>query len=53
MKTLREDPSVRVRDKQAIWKLLSKISRTAPACITCVCERVYEMATENQNKRVY
>ena len=31
METLREDPTVRVRDKQAVWKLLSEISRTAPA----------------------
>jgi len=27
---LREDLTVRVRDKQAAWKLLSEISRTAP-----------------------
>ena len=31
LETLREDPTVRIRDKQAVWKLLSKISRTAPA----------------------
>jgi len=31
LETLREDPTVRIRDKQAAWKLLSKISRTAPA----------------------
>ena len=31
LETLREDPTVRVRNKQAVWKLLSKISRTAPA----------------------
>ena len=30
MKTVREDPTVRVRDKQAVWKLLSEISRTTP-----------------------
>jgi len=30
LETLREDPTVRIRDKQASWKLLSKISRTAP-----------------------
>ena len=30
LETLREDPTVRIRDKQAAWKLLSKISRTAP-----------------------
>ena len=30
LETLREDPTVRVRNKQAVWKLLSKISRTAP-----------------------
>ena len=31
--TLRKDPTIRVCDKQAAWKLLSEISRTAP----CVC----------------
>ena len=30
LETLREDPTVRIRDKQAAWKLLSKISRTVP-----------------------
>ena len=35
LETLHEDPTVRIRDKQAAWKLLSKISRTAPGC-TCV-----------------
>ena len=30
LETLREDLTVRVRDKQAAWKLLSEISRTAP-----------------------
>jgi len=30
LETLHEDPTVRIRDKQAAWKLLSKISRTAP-----------------------
>jgi len=30
LETLREDPTVRIRDKRAAWKLLSKISRTAP-----------------------
>ena len=30
LETLREDPTVRVRDKQAVWNLLSEISRTAP-----------------------
>ena len=30
LETLREDPTVRIRDKQAAWKLLSEISRTAP-----------------------
>ena len=30
MKTVCEDPTVRVRDKQAVWKLLSEISRTTP-----------------------
>ena len=32
LETQREDPTARVRDKQAVWKLLSKISRTAPVC---------------------
>ena len=32
LETLREDPTVRVHDKQAVWKLLSKISRTTPVC---------------------
>jgi len=36
LETLREDPTVHVRDKQADWKLLSEISRTAP-----VCERAF------------
>jgi len=31
METLCEDPTVRVPNKQAVWKLLSEISRTAPA----------------------
>ena len=31
LETLREDPTVRIRDNQAAWKLLSKISRIAPA----------------------
>ena len=30
LEALREDLTVRVRDKQAAWKLLSEISRTAP-----------------------
>jgi len=30
LETLRDDLTVRVRDKQAAWKLLSEISRTAP-----------------------
>jgi len=30
LETLRDDPAARVRDKQAVWKLLSKISRTTP-----------------------
>jgi len=30
LETLRGDPAIRVRDKQADWKLLSEISRTAP-----------------------
>ena len=30
LETLREDPTVRIHDKQAAWKLLSKMSRTAP-----------------------
>ena len=36
--TLHEDPTVRVRDKQADWKLLSKISRTAPdfVCVEAI-----------------
>ena len=34
LETLREDLTVRVRDKQAAWKLLSEISRTAPVCRT-------------------
>ena len=44
LETLREDPTVRIRDKQAAWKLLSKISRTAPgyvslkALIPCICK---------------
>ena len=33
LETLREDPTVRFRDKQAVWKLLSEISRTSPACV--------------------
>ena len=32
LETLREDPTVRVHDKQAVRKLLSEISRTAPVC---------------------
>jgi len=39
LETLREDPTVRIRDKQAAWKLLSKISRTAPVCIPC-CTKI-------------
>jgi len=31
LEILHEDPTVHVRDKQADWKLLNKISRTAPA----------------------
>ena len=31
LETLHEDLTVRIRDKQAAWKLLSKISRTTPA----------------------
>jgi len=31
LETLHEDPTVCVRDKQAVWKLLSEISRTALA----------------------
>jgi len=34
LETLREDPTVRVLDKQATWKLLSEISRTAPVFAT-------------------
>jgi len=30
MEILRKDPTVCVCDKQAVWKLLSEISRTAP-----------------------
>jgi len=30
LETLREDSTARIRDKQAAWKLLSKISKTAP-----------------------
>jgi len=33
LETLREDPAVCVHDKQAVWKLLSKISRTAPGLV--------------------
>ena len=29
LETLREDPTIRIRDKLAAWKLHSKISRTA------------------------
>jgi len=30
LETLREDPTVRVCDKQVVWKLLSEISKIAP-----------------------
>jgi len=39
LETLREYPTVRIRDKQAAWKLLGKISRTAPDLYTATDTR--------------
>ena len=55
LETLCEDLTVCVRDKQAAWKLLSKISRTAPECMSVVSLLyMYTMygASKQQNKSV-
>jgi len=36
LETLREDLTVCIRNKQAAWKLLSEISRTAPALLPSI-----------------
>ena len=41
LETLHEDPTVRIHDKQAVWKLLSEISRTTPDTQTAFYTKKY------------
>jgi len=43
LETLRKDPTIRICDKQAAWKLLSKISRTAPELHLPIHRDIYSL----------